>query len=77
FFLNITALFIEKILSVVFFRNAGGTPSNKSTSILSSGKPAKARGYVTLQSGFFTGDTIWNISISNGSSVSSSITKTR
>ncbi|HDR3512179.1 TPA: hypothetical protein QCW58_005816, partial [Bacillus thuringiensis] len=55
----------------------GGTPSNKSTSILSSGKPAKARGYVTLQSGFFTGDTIWNISISNGSSVSSSITKTR
>ncbi|EEM92287.1 hypothetical protein bthur0013_63810 [Bacillus thuringiensis IBL 200] len=54
-----------------------GSYSNKSTSILSSGKPAKARGYVTLQSGFFTGDTIWNISISNGSSVSSSITKTR
>ncbi|MDA2615476.1 CPBP family intramembrane metalloprotease, partial [Bacillus cereus] len=26
FILNITALFIEKILSVVFFRNAGGTP---------------------------------------------------
>ncbi|MDA2780812.1 hypothetical protein PDR89_15335 [Bacillus cereus group sp. Bc002] len=54
-----------------------GSYSNKSTSIVSSGKPAKARGYVTLQSRYFTGDTIWNVSISNGSQVSSSITKTR
>lgn len=51
-----------------------GTATNKSTKIRSSWKPAKARGYVTLNARFFSGDVLWNVNVNSPSSVSSTVT---